>query len=369
MNRFLEITEIKALQVEPTSKCNLACPQCARIERGKLNPVLPLTELTPEDYERIFTADLTPQLDYVIFNGNYGDPAASRHINYAINKLLKNQVNIRMFTNGSLKNCDWWAELGEKLSQTGSEVIFSIDGLEDTNSVYRINSCFKKIMENATAYIQAGGRARWDFLIFQHNCHQVEEAKALARKMGFKRFQEKRTARFIYGDYTKESNKDFYEIFNKKGKLTSYLKSPQGKHKDFEKTLKKYGSWNAYINKTPIHCKYKHNMKALFIDFEALVWPCCWVGAPVYFTDLENPQKKQFDLLRKKYKKNFNSLRHHSLSEILSHRWFDSELEQSWQNKTTDHNFKLFTCGRTCGSSYEFTNEPGSQNSRMFTLQ
>lgn len=369
MGQFLKITEIKALQIEPTSKCNLACPQCARTDKGKLNPVLPLTELTPEDYERIFISELTSQLEYVVFNGNYGDPVASKHINYAIDKLLKNKIKIRMFTNGSLQTHNWWKELGDKFSKTKSEVIFSIDGLEDTNHLYRINSCFKKIMENAKVYIQAGGRARWDFLVFQHNYHQVEKAKSLAKKIGFQRFQEKRTARFIGGKYTKEENKNYCEVFNKKGEVIDHLKAPPDKRKDFEKILEKYGSWNEYINKTQIYCRYKNNMKALFIDFEGLVWPCCWIGAPIYFTDPEDPQKKQFDRLREKYKKNFNSLRQYSLMEILSHRWFDSELEESWQNQTTDHNFKLFTCGRTCGTSYEFTSEPGSKNSKMFTLQ
>lgn len=355
--------------MEPTSKCNLACPQCARIDKGKLNPLLPLTELEPDDYDRIFIDDLISQLQQVIFNGSYGEPVASKHLDYAIDKLLTNPISLQMFTNGSLRHSSWWRELGYKLSQTGSEVIFSIDGLEDTNSLYRVNSHFGKIMENARAYIQAGGRARWDFLVFHHNHHQVEQAKSLAQKMGFQRFQEKRTARFIYGNYTKEDNKGSYEVFNREGELVHHLRSSPGKKKDFAETLKKYGSWDQYVNKTSIHCKYKQDIKALFVDFEAFVWPCCWVGAPVYFTDPKNPQKKQLDLLRKKYKRSFNNLRCHSLNEILSHEWLASELEQSWQNQITDQNFKLFTCGRTCGTSYEFTNAPGSQNNRMFMLQ
>ena len=366
MGKYLDISEIKSLQIEPTSKCNLLCPQCAHTFNGKVNPLLPLTELTPQDYDSIFTDKLTSQLNHVIFNGNYGDPITSNHLNYAIDKLSQKKISLTVFTNGSLKSAAWWKDLGSHLAGTGSQVVFSIDGLEDTNHIYRVNSNFKKIMENAGAYIQAGGKARWDFLVFEHNQHQVEEAKALAKKIGFKKFHKKYSARFVEGHYT--SRKDSLKIFNKKGNVINHIKEPSHKRRDFERVLKKYGSWSKYIDDTPIYCKFKEDRKALFIDFEALVWPCCWVGAPIYFTDSNSPQKKQFDMLRKKYKKYFNSLRHYSLTEILSHQWLDRDLVQSWKNKTTDDNSKLFTCARTCGTDYEFTSAPGGKNSQIVAL-
>ena len=46
---------------------------------------------------------------------------------------------------------------------------FAIDGLEDTNHIYRRNTDWVKIVQNATAYIAAGGRAEWDFIVFAHN--------------------------------------------------------------------------------------------------------------------------------------------------------------------------------------------------------
>lgn len=370
MEEYLKFSELRALQLEPTSKCNLLCPQCERVYNGKVNPLLPLTELTPSDYDKIFTVELASQLKYIIFNGSYGDPMASRYLDYAIKSLFEKQMKgIKIFTNGSLKSASWWYKLGKKFSGTNSEVIFSIDGLEDTNSIYRVNSNFKKIMRNAAAYIQAGGKARWDFLVFNHNCHQIEEAKALAKKIGFAAFQEKRTQRFVKGDYTERCLSK--KIYNRKDNVIQILKPPpSGNPKDFEEILEKYGSWNRYIEKTPIQCKYRENIKALFIDFEALVWPCCWVGASSYRVNSKDPQKRQFDDLTKRYKKNFNSLRHYSLSEILSHQWFKSHLTQSWKNKTEDKkNPKLFVCGRTCGADYEFTSGTGYRNSRMFVLK
>jgi len=362
----LDISEIKTLQIEATSLCNLACPQCARIFRGKLNPLLPLSELTREDYDNLFQGKCIFQLEKVIFNGNNGDPVASKYINYAIDKCIEGDIRIQLFTNGSLRDSHWWKDLGSQFSKTNNSVVFSIDGLKDTNAIYRINSSFDKIMDNVTSYISGGGKARWDFLVFKHNEHQVGLAKALAKKIGFTAFQEKRTARFVVCENDrKTTEKESENIFNKKGKIVGQLKKPQSRRSHFKSILKKYGSWEAYIDATPIHCKYRNNMKALYIDFEALVWPCCWVGSFVYSNYPENPQKRQLDLLRMKYEKNFNSLRRHSLSEILSHKWFNSELVASWRNRMADSNFKLMTCGRTCGVDYEYTSGPDGKNSKM----
>ena len=90
-------------------------------------------------------------------------------------------------TNGGARNTDFWKELG-KLKV---EVTFSIDGLADTNHLYRRNVKWEKLMSNVNAFISAGGYAKWDFLIFKHNKHQINEAEEFSKKLGFKEFQTK----------------------------------------------------------------------------------------------------------------------------------------------------------------------------------
>ena len=51
-------------------------------------------------------------------------------------------------------------------------------------------------MQSAQAFINAGGRAEWDFLVFRHNEHQVESARKLAKEMGFAKFYVRKTGRF-----------------------------------------------------------------------------------------------------------------------------------------------------------------------------
>ena len=54
MSQYLNLSDIKYIQIEGTSLCNLVCPQCARVYKGKVNPHLPMGELQPEDYDKIF---------------------------------------------------------------------------------------------------------------------------------------------------------------------------------------------------------------------------------------------------------------------------------------------------------------------------
>jgi MoaA/NifB/PqqE/SkfB family radical SAM enzyme len=99
--------------------------------------------------------------------------------------------NLRMLsmdTNASLRSTEVWKQLGKISERTGAAIIFSIDGLEDTNHIYRIDTNWKLIMRNMKTFIDAGGYSDWKFLIFEHNQHQVEKAKQLAKQSGVKNF-------------------------------------------------------------------------------------------------------------------------------------------------------------------------------------
>ena len=93
-----------------------------------------------------------------------------------------------MNTNAGARDEVWWTKLAETFGRMGT-VIFSVDGLADTNHLYRQGVSWKAVERSMDAFIEAGGRARWDFLVFEHNQHQVEEARALSEQKGFEKFQ------------------------------------------------------------------------------------------------------------------------------------------------------------------------------------
>ena len=52
------------------------------------------------------------------------------------------------------------------------------------------------------SFIEAGGRARWDFLVFDFNEQKVDEARKLSEEWGFEKSQRNRS--FITGHVTKK---------------------------------------------------------------------------------------------------------------------------------------------------------------------
>jgi MoaA/NifB/PqqE/SkfB family radical SAM enzyme len=325
---MLKKSDIVALNIEHTSYCNLKCPQCARVLNGHINEHLHMSSMTLTDYMRILPPSFCKQIDHIFFCGNYGDPLADAHFLDCVKYLKINNIRLTIYTNGSLRTMNWWKELAIILGKD-DKVIFAIDGLEDTNHIYRVGANFRKVMRNATTFIVNGGKARWDYLVFEHNHHQVEEAKEIAKTMGFHTFNEKQTKRFI-ADKNYKTNKG------------------GGK---FGQIIEKYGTWENYIDQTEIHCKYKDD-GILYIDFDLNLWPCCWVGAPMFFYS-DNLQRKQLVKLLNRYKPGFNSLRLHTIDEILEHQWFKNDLVDSWTKKMCEG--KLMTCGRTCGTEYKFS--------------
>ena len=87
-----------------------------------------------------------------------------------------------MMTNGGARKPDYWRSLAETAGDK-MHVVFGIDGLADTNHLYRRHVQWDKLIENAQAFIGAGGKAKWQFIKFPWNKHQVEQAKELSKQI------------------------------------------------------------------------------------------------------------------------------------------------------------------------------------------
>ena len=58
---------------------------------------------------------------------------------------------LSMNTNGGAKNEAWWKELAPNRGRMGA-VIFSVDGLRDTNPTYRQNVVWDNVERNMKAF-------------------------------------------------------------------------------------------------------------------------------------------------------------------------------------------------------------------------
>ncbi|MCB0366128.1 MAG: hypothetical protein KDD68_12105 [Bdellovibrionales bacterium] len=363
---------IEELHIEITNKCNAACPMCDRnFCGGATRPELNLTEWTLDDIATVFDPGLT-SLRNVLFCGTHGDPMVAKYSLEAVEYVKsKTKATVEFYSNASGRGKDWWQSLGKLLSSKKKDDhyrqsdlgIFSIDGLGDTNAIYRRNTNFDKILDSATAFIAAGGIARWDFIVFEHNQHQVEEARALAKKLGFKQFRVRKTARFNYSPL----GPDEWPVYSREGELEYTLNPPTDEvylNKEvnkFEELIRQYGSPDGYFEAAKINCLYRNKFKRIYVNAEARVFPCCYLAndiIPRSGTFLNRDQQLKVPAIRQDtvskvfsvFEEQFNSLRAHSWQEILSHKWLAGELEKSWVASLA--NGKLKRCARTCGDAY-----------------
>jgi MoaA/NifB/PqqE/SkfB family radical SAM enzyme len=191
-----DLSSIIEVHLEITSKCSVRCPQCPRnSDLGVTNPNLPEVELRLADVRHIFSEQFLSQLLQITICGNYGDPTAAQDTLAVVEYLRAGNKGVQLQVNshGSTRSIDWWRDLGA----VGVRCHFSIDGLKDTNHVYRRGTHWDAIIRNVRAFIEGGGTAVWEFLVFAHNEHQVQEARALSVSLGVKHFVVKKTVRFM----------------------------------------------------------------------------------------------------------------------------------------------------------------------------
>jgi len=184
---MIDLSTVKWLQVEATSKCNAWCPGCSRNKNGYgLADGLVVEDLKSERFAEVI--GMMPNLQVVDFCGTFGDAIAASNI-IELTEIAKAAPEMLLRTNGSLRNEDWWREYAKQLEGHKHNVWFCLDGLEDTHHIYRQGTDYHKILRNATAFIEAGGHATWQFIPFAHNEHQIKDCLRLSQKLGFKRFE------------------------------------------------------------------------------------------------------------------------------------------------------------------------------------
>jgi hypothetical protein len=379
--------EIKTVHVEITDKCNAACPMCVRnINGGPENPYLPRKEITLELFQKAFPPEVLAPLWRVYFCGNYGDPALGSELLEIMTyiRTVAPNVILGMNTNGGVRSTDFWKKLGNILNKNGDYCTFSIDGLEDTNHIYRRQVKWKHVMNSATAFIEAGGIALWDYLIFKHNEHQVEEARLLSQKMGFKDFHFKKTGRFVY--FLNDVMVSAFPVYNQNLELEYFIEPPSesGTNKAFQKLaetqevdlkihhgvkwelnikkrkVRREGLYrkfykadnnvNTFVTKSKISCRVLKD-KSIFISSEGLVFPCCWTAFPInsYWDNNDSIQLRA--LITKTGGRDRIDLRHQPLKDIVEGEFF-TEVAKSWGSPCAKEG-KLVACATQCGEELE----------------
>jgi MoaA/NifB/PqqE/SkfB family radical SAM enzyme len=330
---YITIDNINSINAELSNYCNAACPMCARyfldgvLNKDKVNN----SHTTLEFLKKKIPISVINNLKNFTSCGNLGDATMNPECLEIYSYIKDNSKNVwcSLNTNGGARNKDFWKEL----AHLKVRVIFAIDGLKDTNHLYRRNVVWQKLIDNVESFISAGGIASWAMLVFQHNQHQIEECKEMSKKMNFKNFYYQQSARWADFDSNgnwldlNEISLDNYKI--KKFKELTSLKIGSGANSQKQNLMK-----DDFKNKK-ITCQSFDKRNEIYLAANGDVSPCCWLG------DLKEHESKNIIENYKSVNLNYTDLK-----DILKGDYF----KKLWEGiQGLPNSKRLHTCYFHCG--------------------
>lgn len=260
-----------SVSFEPTTSCNLRCPECPSGLRAFTRP----TGMLKKDFFSQTIDEIHKELLYLIFyfqGEPYLNPDFLEMVKYASSKKIYTATS----TNAHYLNDD----IAKKTIESGLDrLIISVDGTtQEVYQQYRVGGNLQKVFEGARNIVKWKKTLHskkpfviFQFLVVKPNEHQVDEIKKLAKEIGVDQVRFK-TAQ-VY-DYEKDPN----QLIPETGKFSRYKKLDDG----------------SYVpkNKMANHCwKLWH---ANVITWNGLVVPCCFdKDATHQLGSLQNQSFKQ----------------------------------------------------------------------------
>lgn len=338
---------IKQIELEITTDCNASCPQCSRnFYGGPKWPTVPRVSLNLVWLQQKIPLQKLSSLELLRFCGTYGDPGMHPDLIDIVKWVkLSSNAKIVVSTNGGMQNQSWWKDLATVLNDD-DRIIFGIDGLADTNHLYRKNVDFTKVIENAQTFNNAGGKSVWQFILFEHNQHQIEEARVFASSLGFQDFIVKKTTRFVdkrHEYITMSPVIDKQKIY--------FLRLPS----DADLVNSGYSNFIAGVpdyRSIDINCVSRRS-GIVYVGADGYVFPCGFLADRLYGYEAETHKDHArlhylFELAGGAHLANLN---YTSLEKIVNGKWF-SVIEQSWHDDS-----RLDRCAHQCGKNIDLVTD------------
>ena len=280
-----------SISFEPTTSCNLRCPECPSGLREFSRP----TGMLKKDFFRTTIDEIHRELLYLIFyfqGEPFLNPDFLQMVEYASSKGLYTATS----TNAHYLTDD----VARRTVESGLDrLIISIDGTtQDVYQQYRVGGRLDKVLEGARNIVKWKRELKsrtpfvfFQFLVVKPNEHQIEEIKQLAREIGVDEVRFK-TAQ-VY-DFENDPNQLIPSI----NKFSRYKKDEHGVYKAKNKLANRcWKLWHSNV-----------------ITWDGLVVPCCFDKDAMH--QLGNLKGESFK----------------SIWQNSNYRQFRSELTQSRRN-------------------------------------
>src|SRR5665213_136673 len=242
-----------SISFEPTTSCNLRCPECPSGLRAFTRP----TGMLENSFFKQTIDDIYKDILYLIFYFQ-GKPYLNKNFLEMVGYAHSKKIYTATSTNAHYLT----DEVARKTVESGLDrLIISIDGTtQEVYKQYRIGGNLDKVIEGARNIVKWKKELNsetpfvfFQFLVVKPNEHQIEDVKKLAKEVGVDEVRFK-TAQ-VY-DYENDPN----QLIPENEKYSRYKKDKQGKH-----TAK---------NKLQNHC-WKL-WQANVITWDGMVVPCCF---------------------------------------------------------------------------------------------
>ena len=287
---YVEPQELRTIQWEPTSFCNANCIGCPRTDLDTMltRPhIAAMQRHSTEQESDAFVLSVVDKrlkkLREVVYNGDIGDAMMHPNIDDIIIEIDKKRPMVQhIHTNGGGAWYEKFKKIAEHVDGDLSKnifFVFSIDGLEDTNHLYRRNVQWKHIIKNAEILRKHKVHVRWRMNRFKHNEHQIDTARQMAEDWGWEFSLNDRTwghekvANLLH----RPSDPSLYKEKLKSWKENRFL--------EFREDKFKYLSTPQTSFKDT--CVWKQD-KEIQVVSDMTVWPCCWTAHHHYQYWIDN---------------------------------------------------------------------------------
>ncbi len=260
-----------SISFEPTTSCNLRCPECPSGLRSFTRP----RGMLEKNFFRQMIDQLAPELLYLTFYFQ-GEP----YLNPDFLEMVKYAGSKKIYTATST-NAHYLTDENARMTvESGLDrLIISLDGTtQEVYSQYRVGGDLEKVLSGTANIVKWKKKLNsntpyifFQFLVVSPNEHQLLDAKGLAKKAGVDGIRYK-TAQ-IY-DYTNDPN----QLIPQHTTLTRYRKKVDG----------------SYESKNPMQNHCWRLWHSPVITWDGLVVPCCFdKDAKHRMGDLKNKSFKE----------------------------------------------------------------------------